>query len=249
MSCCSVTSECGGDFTTSGQIWFHFNYMNCRPHVMVCLNLVHKKLRKSFHCWKWLKHFSLSLSWSMIFSDNFSFRYHECYFCFCFVFFKKKARNFPFTSQCYPVFLILFYFVLSSWTGSCCVLQDIRATVRPCADWCDTQTQFQTGTTVHFKWSGFSGTPGLSSLTWRPGGPQSQIMLFPRTPSCETCGVFVILMVSRCRAQTWPERKGSLFTYEGNSGRALQQCSCSPSNVLVLWFWGQLYVICLACFN
>lgn len=188
----------------------------------------------------------------MIFSDNFSFRYHECYFLFfCFFFFKKKARNFPFTSQCYPVFFY-FIFILCRVPEQegCCVLQDIRATVRPCADWCDTQTQFQTGTTVHFKWSGFSGTPGLSSLTWCPGWtaiPNNAVS--SHSLLVKHVGVFVILMVSRCRAQTRPVRKGSLFTYEGNSGRALQQCSCSLSNVLVLWFWGQLYVICLACFN
>ena len=36
-------------FTTSGQNFdLILNYLNCRPHVMVCLNLVHKEAEEEF---------------------------------------------------------------------------------------------------------------------------------------------------------------------------------------------------------
>lgn len=80
MSCCSVTSECGSDFNHEwSNFWFIFHLfflITWTVVLMSCfvLNLVHKKLRKSFHCWKWLQRFSLSLFfffWSMIFSRRF----------------------------------------------------------------------------------------------------------------------------------------------------------------------------------
>lgn len=72
------------------------------------------------------------------------------------------------------------------------------------------------------------------------------MMLFPRTPFCETFGVFVVLMVSWCRAEAWPVTEGiTLHLMKGNSGRAAvlsRMYLCCSSEV-------DLHVICLACFN
>lgn len=196
------------------------------------------KLRKSFRCWKWLQRFFLLVC-------N---HFRRCLFkisnLFFFFFFKMKARTFPSLLNV-MLYFILFYLILfflvpdqevvvCFWTLELllvCVLAEAAF------------AQVQTCTIVHFKWSGFSGKPRLSSLTWCPGRPQSQTTPCPRTPSWQTFGLFVMMMVSWRQAQMW----GSLFTYEGNSGRAPQWCSSSLSRMyLCCGFWGQLYE---ACFN
>lgn len=105
MSCCSVTSECGGNFHLE---WSKFdlilNYMNCRPHVMVCLSLVHKEAEEEFSLLEMTEAF-----WSVIISENFSLKYHECFFV-CLFFLKDESKDFPFTSQCYLVFLFCLNF-------------------------------------------------------------------------------------------------------------------------------------------
>lgn len=65
---------------------FILKFMYCRPHVMVCLNLVHNEAEEEFSLLEMTEAF---LFWSVIISDNFSLKYHECFFFVClgFVFF------------------------------------------------------------------------------------------------------------------------------------------------------------------
>lgn len=86
---------------------FLLNLMKCRPHVMVCLNLVHNEAEEEFS----LLEMTEAFFWSVIISENFSLKYHQCCFFCLFVFNKVKARIFP------SLLSVTFFFFSP---GSCC---------------------------------------------------------------------------------------------------------------------------------
>lgn len=126
----------------------------------------------------------LSLFWSVIISENFCLKYHECL--------KKKRKRKRGFSLHFSVltFFLCFYLILKCLTWKLLCASDIRATVRPCAGWRNVCTVTHGPTfkfvPLYISNQDLVGKPRLSSLTWCPGRPQSQMMLFPHTPLWQT---------------------------------------------------------------
>lgn len=158
---------------------------------------------------------------------------------------KKKARISPSLISVNPVFLFFFPWASEQEFVTCFKTPELLYCLCPGYLHSNTHTraQFHTCTMVHVKsWGSWWGQLRLSSLTWCPG--------VDHNPENKCCFLTIPLdkhSLQSCLLRRWfEELKLNLGRWGGDhSGRALQRCSCSLSNVLVLLFWGQLGVMCL----
>lgn len=139
---------------------------------MVCLNLVHNKDEEEFSLLEMTAAFISFYFWSVIISENFKFKMSWMFFLKMTTMKARISLHFSVLSCVFNLFSLCFIVEILS-----------RRLLLELLYVCVTHgPSFKVVLSYILRWSGFRGKPRLSSLTWCPGGPQSQIMLFPQTP-------------------------------------------------------------------